>query len=516
MQIIIPMSGQGKRFLESGYETPKPLIEVDGRPMIQHVVDLFPDSDNISFICNDEHLERTPMKKILKRIVPRAKIYEVRKGSARGPVDAVMSMESYIDDKKEVIVSYCDYGTKWDYHKFLRETRKAGASGAIACYRGFHPHMLGSDHYAYVKNVDKKALRVSEKKPFTSNKMGEYASNGTYYFKTGAIMKKYFNQLLESGETIKDEYYVSMTYNAMIEDGMKVTIFEIEKMLQWGTPYDLEIYKSWSSYFSNLKEGMTPPPSPEGTTMVLPMAGRGSRFTVEGFSVPKPLIPIDEKPMVVEAVKCLPTCDRNVFICLSDHLEDYALEKTLRDNFKNTDIHAIDGVTEGQACTTEIGIQRSGLNPEDPILISACDNGVFYDTDRYAELVDDPTNDIIVWSFRNNQTSKINPDMYAWLDVDDEDFIRHVSCKKFIYDDPLTTHAIIGTMFFRKAKYFLDGLRKNYQQNTRSNNEFYVDDVLNRNIEDGLRVKVFEVENFICWGTPDDYRTYEYWKEYFV
>jgi hypothetical protein len=105
--------------------------------------------------------------------------------------------------------------------------------------------------------------------------------------------------------------------------------------------------------------------------------------------------------------------------------------------------------------------------------------------------------------------------MYAWLDVDDRDYIKNVSCKKFIYDDPLKTHAIIGTIFFRKSKYFTTGLLENYKQNIKTNNEFYVDDVLNQNIKSGLRVKVFEVENYICWGTPDDYKTYTYWQEYF-
>ena len=47
------------------------------------------------------------------------------------------------------------------------------------------------------------------------------------------------------------------------------------------------------------------------------------------------------------------------------------------------------------------------------------------------------------------------------------------------------------------------------------NGEFYVDDVLNQNIKDGLNVKVFEVENYICWGTPNDYKTYNYWNKYF-
>jgi len=99
--------------------------------------------------------------------------------------------------------------------------------------------------------------------------------------------------------------------------------------------------------------------------------------------------------------------------------------------------------------------------------------------------------------------------------LDDNNNLKYVSCKKFIYDDPLKTHAIIGTMFFRKAKYFIDGLQKNYELNIRTNNEFYVDDVLNQNIKMGLNIKVFEVDNYICWGTPDDYKTYNYWKEFF-
>ncbi len=254
MQIIIPMSGIGKRFIEAGYLDPKPLIEVDGYPMIKHVIDLFPLESNFTFICNDKHLKETNMREILLNLVPSCKIFEVPVGSKRGPVEVVMSVAPFIEDDKEVIVSYCDYGTKWDYKKFLKDTRNNSSDGAIACYTGFHPHMLGSDHYAYVKNDGLKALQISEKKPFTDSKMTEFASNGTYYFKSGAIVKKYFQKLIESGQTIKDEFYVSMVYNLLLEDGLNVSIFEIEKMLQWGTPYDLEIYKSWSSYFCNLNK----------------------------------------------------------------------------------------------------------------------------------------------------------------------------------------------------------------------------------------------------------------------
>ncbi len=516
MQIIIPMSGIGKRFADAGYKLPKPLIEVDGYPMIKHVIDLFPKEINFTFICNDKHLKETNMKEILLKLVPTCKIFEVPIGTKKGPVDVIMSIVSSIKDEEEVIISYCDYNTKWNYEKFLKDVRDNNCDGALACYTGFHPHMLGNDHYAYVKNNCLNVLQVSEKKPFTNNKMSEYTSNGTYYFKNGSIVKKYFKKLIDSKKTINNEFYVSMVYNLLIQDELKVNIFEIEKMLQWGTPYDLEIYKSWSSYFNNIKQQKFKAKHSQDTTLVLPMAGKGSRFSEEGYDAPKPLLKIDDKPMIIKAVDCLPNTNKKIFVCLQEHLEKYNLKEILTNTYSNTQVLSINKGTEGQACTTEIGINTVKLDLEKPILISACDNGVLYDEEEYQKLLDSHDNDIIVWSFRNNQTSKINPNMYAWLDVDKSNFIKHVSCKKFIYENPLTTHAIIGTMFFRKAKYFIDGLNENYKYNIRTNNEFYVDDVLNQNIKNGLKVKVFEVKNYICWGTPNDYKTYNYWKEYFA
>ena len=513
IQLIIPMSGIGKRFIDAGYTDPKPLIEVDGHPIIKHVVDLFTDVTDVTFICNEKHLKETNMRDILESISPGCKIYEVSNNNRKGPVDAVYQIKDQIKDDSEVIVSYCDYGTYWNFESFLKTVRDGNFDGSIPCYTGFHPHMLGGDNYAFCREDNKVLIEIKEKEPFTDNKMNEYASNGTYYFKSGSILKKYFKELMDLDINLKGEFYISLVYNLLVKDGLRVNIFEIENMLQWGTPYDLEIYKGWSNYFS--KSPLVVPNHKSDVTLVLPMAGRGSRFSECGYELPKPLIDVDGVPMIIKAVNCLPQSQNNTFICLKEHVDKYQIDKTLNKFYSNCDVLSISETTEGQACTCELGVIFSDLDLEKPILISACDNGVYYDVDKYMSLVNDESNDIIVWSFRNNQTSKVNPNMYAWLKVDENDNIEHVSCKKFIYDDPLKTHAIIGTMFFRKAKYFIDGLNKNYQENIRTNNEFYVDDVLNQNIKEELKVKVFEVENYICWGTPDDYKTYNYWEEYF-
>ena len=520
VQIIIPMSGLGKRFKESGYIDPKPLIRVDGKPIIEHVVNLFPGEKDVKFICNDMHLKETKMRDILQDFCPYGKIYEVPVEDRQGPVHAVSLIFDEIDDNKEVIVSYCDYGTNWDYDGFLRDNRDRDADGSIACYRGFHPHMLGSDNYAFLKEKELGSRwmeKIQEKQPFTDNRMGEYASNGTYYFKSGTILKKYFQKLMDLEMKVKNEYYVSMVYNLLVDDGLKVNIFEIKHMLQWGTPYDLEIYNGWSRYFSNLKKKQNIYVDKINTTLILPLAGHGSRFSKKGYSNPKPLIDVDGKPMIIQAVKSLPQSTNNVFICLEEHAKKYSLDNKIKEYYPNANIFSINHVTEGQACTTEIGLNNSNIDLEKPILISACDNGVYYDVEKYQNMVDNEENDIIVWSFRDEPTSMNNPNMYAWMTTDENDYITNVSCKKFItgVHDLKKSHVIFGTMFFRKAKWFYDGLNKNYEENIRSNGEFYVDDILNQNIKSGLKVKVFEVNNYICWGTPDDYETYNYWKDYF-
>jgi NDP-sugar pyrophosphorylase family protein len=144
------MSGIGKRFLEAGYNDPKPLITVDGFHMIRHVVNIFPKYDKLTFICNDAHIKETNMREILYSIDPNCNIHIAKINNFKGPVDAVYQIEKFIENDEEVIISYCDYGTKWDYDDFLKKISDKHIDGAIPCYRGFHPHMLGKDNYAFV------------------------------------------------------------------------------------------------------------------------------------------------------------------------------------------------------------------------------------------------------------------------------------------------------------------------------------------------------------------------------
>src|SRR4030067_3006453 len=231
MLIVIPMSGEGRRFLDAGYLTPKPLIVVDDKPIIEHIVGLFPGESRFTFICNRDHLTQTGMHALLKRVAPECEIVPIAPHK-KGPVFAVAQVFDRIDDDEAVIVTYCVFSKYWEYGDFLRHTRSRGADGAICAYRGFHPHMLGSTNYAFMREKDKWMLEIKEKEQFTSNRLQEYASDGTYYFKKGAHVKKYFIQLMEKNVHVNGEYYISLVYNLLREDGLRVSIYEIQHMLQ--------------------------------------------------------------------------------------------------------------------------------------------------------------------------------------------------------------------------------------------------------------------------------------------
>ena len=283
-------------------------------------------------------------------------------------------------------------------------------------------------------------------------------------------------------------------------------------MLQWGTPKDLEIYKTWSRHFQRAAVGTTAG-GVSKATLLLCLAGRGSRFMMQGYADPKPLLDIHGKSMILRAVESIPSCSNHVFICLQEHIDNYAVDKALLSEYPDAKVVSLETTTEGQACTCEIGIQRSGIPGDQPILISACDNGVDYDKEAYQALEADPTVDVIVWSFTNNPTSKLFPHMYAWLDVDESNgSIRYVSVKQALEG---ARHCIIGTMFFRRADVFLEGYKEILEKDIRTNGEYYVDNLLNPLIQKGYNVKVFEADAYTCWGTPADYQTYQYWLEHF-
>jgi dTDP-glucose pyrophosphorylase len=342
--------------------------------------------------------------------------------------------------------------------------------------------------------------------------MNEYASNGTYYFRKGLYVKKYFNELILNDINLNGEYYVSLIYNLLIKDSLKVSIYDVQHMLQWGTPQDVEEYCTWSKYFRDVIEEREKLAAKENSITLIPLAGRGSRFEKVGYKDPKPLISVSGKPMIIQAADSLPNSQKHIFVTLQKHLDCYPLERTLKDNYKNANITSINEVTKGQAITCSLGLQ--GVNEDTSLLIAATDNGMIYNHDKYQKLIEDESVDAIIFTFRHHVSSKNNPQMYGWVNTK-QDTATGVSVKIPISEDPYNDHAIVGTFWFKKVDFFNSALDNLIAKDVKVNGEYYVDSLMGELINSGLNVKVFEVDDYICWGTPDDYETFVYWQSFF-
>lgn len=496
------MSGMSSRFSRAGYQLPKYLLEIDGKTVIQHIVDLYPKDSEFIFIVNDKNSNETDVLNLLEDICENKKVFVIPSHKL-GPVYTVSHIFNEIKDDEQVVINYCDFSMYWDYQDFEKFVNETECDGCVVCYTGFHPHMLGSDNYAFCKvDGNNKILEVREKQPFTDDKMSEFASTGTYYFRRGEYVKKFFQEMMNDNVNLNGEYYVSLIYNLLCKNNLVSLVYEVPHMLQWGTPLDLDMYLKWSNYYRKILHGQKKIAISDCTTL-LPMAGYGNRFSKEGYKSPKPFIPVNGKFMVNQALKCLPQTDEVLYACLSAH----------KDSSPDGKVIWIDEVLSGQACTTEKLVEVVESNSS--ILVSACDNGMLYDADKFLSLVEDIDNDIIVWSYRNNYTSFHNPNMYSWLDVDDQGYVNKVHVKEFIWDNPIEEYAVVGTMFFRNKEVYLKSLESLYKNNVRVNGEFYIDSLLNESIDLGYKVKNFEIDEYICWGTPNDLKTYQYWQTFF-
>ncbi|MDB5775645.1 MAG: hypothetical protein JWP38_1778 [Herbaspirillum sp.] len=515
MQIVIPMSGFGERFRKAGYSVPKPLIEIDGKPIIAHVIDMFPGETDLVFICNEEHLAEPSyrMREILAHYCPTGKVVAVPSHKL-GPVHAVTLAAQWIRRDCPVLVNYCDFTCYWDWSHFKQWAAASGCAGAIPAYRGFHPHTLGTTNYAYIRESNGWMLDIQEKQPYTDNRMEEYASSGSYYFSNGQLMLDAFHATIDQNLTVGGEFYVSLAYKSLLKDHLPVAIYDLQHFMQWGTPADVAEYRNWSQTF----RGLIGPLRTQriGGAVVLPMAGLGQRFAREGYKLTKPLIPVSGRPMVLQATDDLPGADHYAFVVRSDMPGFEDVVKALRSRYPNPSIRMVSEVTEGQACTALLGLDAISNDPvrdvEGPITFGACDYGALYDVSKLNFLLNDDA-DVIVWAMRGHANAVRHPQMYGWIDTDGKDIFR-ISVKTPLAS-PATDPVVLGTFTFKRSSDFRRCVAHMIERGGRINGEFYLDTCINDALELGLRCKIFEVDSFMSWGTPNDLRTFEYWQSCF-
>lgn len=223
INILIPMAGEGSRFKEAGYTFPKPLISVNGKPMIQVVVENLGFEANYIFVVQGWHCREYNMEYMLRLIAPGCVIIE-QEGKLEGAAHTTLLAKEYLDDKP-LIIANADQYMEWSPMDFYYKMIETKADGGILTFHATHPK------WSYVRLEGDNVVEVAEKKPISTN-----ATVGVYYWSKGTEYVKYAEQMIAKGIQTRGEYYVAPVYNEAIADGKKIKTFDVDKMWGMGDP----------------------------------------------------------------------------------------------------------------------------------------------------------------------------------------------------------------------------------------------------------------------------------------
>ena len=516
MHIVITLAGHSRRFKEAGYSTPKFLINIEQKTMLEHVLSMFDERDHFHFVLNDEQVHQNPeITQWLKglTLINSVKVIPIHE---KGPVHSVLQIDC-IPDSEPIIITYCDFIVEWDYRRFKREI--AGYAAAIPAFQGFHPASFGDTNYAYMRvDENNNLLELREKQSFTNERHKEYASTGIYYFANWNLFATYAKKLsIDDYQGLK-EGYVSLLANLFVKDELPIKVTEVRKFICWGTPEDLEQYLFWSKYFrvnAIRRPEKIARNGPSRRVNLIPMAGKGARFKSASYRVSKPLISIDSRPMVVVAGNSLPEADKWIFLPRKDDLERHPIQDTLLNNFPhNTIVIPVDHETSGQAATCLLA--KNKLLNHDMLLIASCDYKTIYCEVAWQKILDDSSIDAAIWTSRLGACLTKNPNAFAYCVTDNTGInVKKIIEKQTISKDPRKDPLVVGTFWFRRASDFVFAAERAIQNNLNVNGEHYVANSMNLLLKEGRRIVIFDIEQWISFGDPFELDIFYYWEEYF-
>jgi HAD superfamily hydrolase (TIGR01509 family) len=237
LNVLIPMAGAGSRFEKAGYTFPKPLIDVEGEPMIKLVSENINMDATFIYIVQKSHREKYNLDALLNLVSPGCKIVEVD-GITEGAAVTTLLAKEHINNDSPLVMANSDQFIEWDSNEFMYKMSETNSDGGIVTFKATHPKWSFAklDENGYV-------TEVAEKNPIS-----DIATVGIYYWSKGSDYVKYAEQMIEKNVRVNNEFYVCPVFNEAIQDGKKIRTYEIQTMWGLGTPEDLNVYLNRKRY----------------------------------------------------------------------------------------------------------------------------------------------------------------------------------------------------------------------------------------------------------------------------
>lgn len=237
--------------------------------------------------------------------------------------------------------------------------------------------------------------------------------------------------------------------------------------------------------------------------LVMPMAGRGSRFQEVGYMIPKPLIPIYDRPFFFWAVQSVRKFIDLVsldFVVLKEHVETFQIDREIYSYFPEANIHILPKVTEGAVITCLHAIEN--IDDDDPVIFNDCDH-LFQSSklNYFCEQEIEASVDGILLTFHSDDAK------YSFIKKSEDHKVILTVEKEAVSHD-----AICGCYYFRTASLFRTASEK-YLRNC-NYKEYFMSGIYNVLISQGMEIQSMETDFHISFGVPEEYEEAKKFKEY--
>tara|TARA_R110002020_G_scaffold124281_3_gene281232 strand:+ start:235 stop:951 length:717 start_codon:yes stop_codon:yes gene_type:complete len=230
MKILIPMAGEGSRFAKEGYTFPKPLIDINGKPMIQAVVENLDFDCEYIFLIRKSHIEKySGLLDTLDRITNGRYKYVIVDELTEGAACTALLAKELINDEEDLLIANSDQIIQYRPENFKLLKELTNVDAIVFAFNAVHPK------WSFVKTNSRGYItEVAEKKPISN-----IATCGIYWYRKGSDFVKYAEQMIKKDIRVNKEFYIAPIYNELIEDNKTLIPFYVHKMWGIGTPEDL-------------------------------------------------------------------------------------------------------------------------------------------------------------------------------------------------------------------------------------------------------------------------------------
>lgn len=488
MQILIPIANNSEFFPKSEFYFPKPLIEVDGKSMIelviQNLIKYFP-NEKFIFSLDQKAIDSFSIDKTIYLATKKSALIVPKTGETQGALCSCLLCIDHINPDEPLIICNSDQIIDSDLKEIINEFNLINCDAGIITFNSLHPR------FSYIKSCDGKVLNAAEKKVISDK-----AIAGFIYYKQASLFLKSAQNVIIKNDSFNGKFFISSTINELILSGHNIRHRSITSgsYHSFYSPAKIDEYEKY-----RLKNNQSTSEDELGINIVIPAAGLGSRFSKAGWKRPKPFIRFGNATMIEHVIKNMFIKNAKFNILLrTDHIENFNFFGIELDR-KHLKLSCIEDLTEGTACT--VLQARKLIDNDKPLIIGNSDQIVELDLAKYLKdcLERDLDGSILV--FKDPTLSK----KWSYAKIDKSGHVMEVAEK-----NPISDLATVGIYLFTKGSYFVKGAIDMISRNERINGEFYTCPVYNYLIKEGLKIGVYEIHQNLMHGigTPEDLRSF--------